>query len=139
MATAERREPRVVAELLGGVGPSELTRLSLREEIACAHDLLMRLPKRAYLNYDASLAQALSACIADLEDAAEVLEKAQRALRGVASTMSAAKDDFDAAYAKLLRAVKAQLSASVLRSHFPSFAAAEDPPDAFARSAVRHG
>lgn len=114
-------QARVVAELLGGKLASVVVKRSYPEEVQRAHWLLSRLPLRTDLSYDADCAEALTASTTALE-AAMIADKAAGAAMEVAgAAQKEARESFDRAWRRLVRAAKAMVSEAVVTSAFPSF------------------
>lgn len=99
-----RPAPRVLADMMGGLLPSELTVLPYRTEVQKAGDLLRQLRVRTDLGIDTARLDALEAAIAALEAATTADEEAGRAARVAGSALTEARDEFDRAYGKLVRA-----------------------------------
>ena len=119
--TSGRASPRVVSALLGGVLPSKLVTLSRREEVQRTTDLLTRLPERTDLVYDADYAAALETSTDALSVAQVAYEEADRAWLNACDALGTARDSFDEAYAKLLKASASMLDAGTFTSIFPRF------------------
>ena len=113
--------PRVVSELLGGVLPSKLTRMSRRDGLKCAAALLDRLPQRTDLSYNTAHAEALKSSAEVLNAAVLTYEECDRAYLNAGDALSTARDAFDDAYARLLRAATSLLDTTTFTLIFPRF------------------
>lgn len=118
---AGRATPRVVSALLGGVLPSTLLQKTDREKVTRTRRLLLHLPLRTELTYDADHAEALRASTDALEVATGADEEAERATLAAGAALRAAKNTFDDSYGRLLRAARAMLDQSTFLAVFPRF------------------
>ena len=116
-----RATPSVVAELLGGMLPSEITTRSYREEVARATSLLAQLGQRKSLKYGAAHAEALRASTTALGVATSAKEEADRAMRAAGGVLTTTKVSFDRSYMKLVMAAKASVPKETFDAVFPCF------------------
>ena len=119
-----------VTELLGGILPSVLSKSRYREEVTKAQGLLMGLPKRPSLGYDATRADALRNSTDALDTAATADELATRDARKAGVALTSARTTFDQSYAKLVRMASGLLSDEVLRAILPRFVRSDATPAA---------
>ena len=116
-----RLQPRVVSNLLGGVLPGELLRLSPKEEVQRVRGLLHELGGRSDLGYDPAAMEALKASTVALQDATLARTEANTALLSAGVTLSEAHKAFDEGYRRLLGAVRSTLGDAAAVNIFPRF------------------
>lgn len=130
-----RANPRLFADMMGGLLPSELTSLPYRTEVQKAGDLLRQLRVRTDLDIDAARLDALEAALTALDAATTEDEEAGRAARAAGSALATARDEFDRAYGKLVRAWLAVVGETATFAVLPRFvrreasAAADEPAE----------
>ena len=100
---AGRSVPRVIADMMGGTLPGDLTSCNYREEAQRTRDLLVRVGARAGLAVDPTLFAALQDSVAALEAATDASEAATRAVHGAGAALTETVAVFDTLYGKLVR------------------------------------
>lgn len=119
--TDGRLQPRVVAEMLGGMLPGELVTVAAAEALKRTEQLLAQLPSRPGLVHDAALAEGLRATRAALAEAAAAEDDAEIRVLGTGGQLTRATMDFDRGYGRLVRALLATLGSDAVSASLPRF------------------
>lgn len=121
-----RNQPRLLADMIGGLLPSALTRLSYREEINKGNTLLTNLKGRADLGVNPDRISAFETSLTALQFAVLADEVASRDSTRAGAEQREAGVAFDLAYSRLLRALRGYLGESAMAAILPRFVRADD-------------
>ena len=120
-----KADHELIASLLGGVTPTELMGMRYAEEVTRARALLVRLESRPDLSPSAERLATMQSATDALEAAASTLEAAVRAKRVAGEAMESANLEFDTAWGKLVRALRAVLDETTAEPLIPRFVRGE--------------
>jgi len=108
-------------ELLDGARPSEVATMAYSKAHGRIDKLCQRLSSRTDLSYDADRASALQTANDAFGKAIATDDAAWRTKTACGTALSAAAQEFDAAYARLIHVAKANLSTTDFKAAFPRF------------------